>query len=301
MPRLTNIRRIRDTTNMYERVYCPADGEADQVVFDADVEIEGVTLGANASRLVPTRDIIGYVQVLPIGDGPLTAEQLNDLLIATGPIGGPIDCELNVAQSGLHMRLSRIEVDRTTTLAGTPQFVAVARGTAELPGAGQWTVAYLGPSEPEPHRLEPNRPIPLDPRQSGRRRGSPVSLCRSAASCIERPIRTPMYGLLFSAGAQRMLVPQPQVRWGDATIHGGSALLFADMYTLGGGVALFPRPDLCHPLPAGSALRITGRRKVRLDIPAQPGLVAGRVQGRGPLERTLSQSAALRVRSRFPP
>jgi hypothetical protein len=95
-----------------------------------------------------------------------------------------------------------------------------------------------------------------------------------------------------------MFVPQPQVRWGDATIYSGSTLLFADMYTLGGGVALFPRPDLCHPLPAGSALRVTGRRKVRLDIPAQPGLNPGEFKV-GLLERTLSQSAALRVRSRF--
>jgi hypothetical protein len=72
------------------------------------------------------------------------------------------------------------------------------------------------------------------------------------------------------------------------------------MYTLAGIVALFPRPDQCHRLPAGSALRITGRGKARLEIPAQLGLSAGEFKV-GPLERTLSQSAALRVRSRFRP
>lgn len=292
VPRLTGIRRIRDTTNMYER----GPVKLTQVVFDADVEIEGVTLGASASRLVPSRDIIGYVQVLPVG-GDLLDLDLNDLLIATGPIGGPIDCELNVAQSGLHMRLSRIEVDRTTTLAGNPQFVAVARGSVELPGAGQWTVAYRGPSEAEPHRLEADRPIPLIRANPA---GGVIPPYRFADP---RELHSPAnpdseYGLLHSTGAQRMFVPQPQVRWSDPTLYGGSMFLFADMYTLAGVVALFPRPDQCHPLPAGSALRITGRRKARLDIPIQAELGLGEFKV-GPLERTLSQSAALRVRSRF--
>lgn len=309
-PRLTNIRRIRDTANEYERVYPPVPGPGEtvrltQVVFDADVEIEGVTLGANDERLVPTRDIIGYVQVVPIGE-ELSRAQLADLLSATGPIGGPIDCELNVAQSGLHMRLSRFEVDRTTTVGGSPEFVLAARGSTELSGAGQWTFSRRGPSEPEPHRLDPNRPIPLIRANPvggvvpPYRFADPSELYRTANPHSD-------YGLLFSAGAQRMLLPQPQVRWGDATVHGGSALLFADMYTLGGGVALFPRPDQCHPLPTGSALRITGRRKMRLDIPAQPGpnagelLKPGEFQALGPSERTLSDGAALRVRSRFQP
>lgn len=298
VPRLTNIRRIRDTTNIYERGYPTETVKLTQVVFDADVEIEGVTLGANASRLVPTRDIIGYVQVLPVND-ELTAQQLNDLLIATGPIGGPIDCELNVAQSGLHMRLSRIEVDRTTTLASNPQFVAVARGSIELPGAGQWTVAYLGPSETEPRCLESDRPIPLI---RANPTGGVIPPYRFADPRELHRTTNPgsAYGLLHSTAAQRMFVPQPQVRWGDATIYSGATLLFADMYTLAGGVALFPRPDQCHPLPAGSVLRITGRRKAYLEIPSQPGLSAGEFKV-GPLERTLSQSAALRIRSRFRP
>jgi hypothetical protein len=303
VPRLTNIRRIRDTANIYERVYSIGPGNEErvkltQVLFDADIEIESVTLGANSARLVPARDIVGYVQVLPVGKD-LTAGQLNDLLIATGPLGGPIDCELNVAESGLHMRLARVEVDRTTTLAGNPQFVSVARGTIELPSAGQWTFTYRGPGEAEPHRLQSDQPIPLI-------RANPIG-------GVTRPYRfadppelhqetypSSEYGLLFSAGAQRMLIPQPQVRRSDANIYGGSTFLFADMYTLAGGVALFPRPDQCHPIPAGSKLRITGRNKVRLEVAAVPGLAANEFKV-GQLERTLSQSTALRVRSRFRP
>ncbi len=304
VPRLTNIRRIRDTTNVYERVYSPTETvRLVQVVFDADVEVEGVTLGANDERLVPAGDIVGYVQVLPVDTKgnitPLSAERLDDLLATTGPVGGPIDCALNVAQSGLHMRLSRVEVDRTATLAGNPQFVAAARGSAELAGAGQWTFTHRGPSEPEPHRLDANRPIPLIRANPvggvvpPYRFADPNELYRTANPHSE-------YGLLFSAGAQRMLIPQPQIRWGDATIHGGSTLLFADMYALAGGVAFFPRPEQCHPLPAGSVLRITGHRKVRLQIPAQSGLAPASFKV-GPLDRTLHQGAALRVRSGFLP
>jgi hypothetical protein len=84
----------------------------------------------------------------------------------------------------------------------------------------------------------------------------------------------------------------------DPTIYGGAPMLFADMYTLAGTLALFPRPDLCHPLPNGSVLRITGRGKLRLEIPPQPGLGPGEFKV-GPIERTLSKGAALRVRSRF--
>jgi len=298
IPRLTNIRRIRDTANFFERSYPGGKMKVAQVVFDADVQIEGVTLGANDSRLVPARDIVGYVQILPIG-ADLTAQQLNDLLIATGAIGGPIDCELNVAQSGLHMRLSRVEVDRTLTLANNPQFVAVARGTADLARAGEWTFVRRGAGEQELHRLETNQPVPLIRANPAGGVDAPYRIADALE--LHRPANpSSEYGLLHSSGAQRLLIPQPQMLWGDATIHSGAPMLFADMYSLAGGIALFPRPDRCHPLPAGSALRITGRSKVRLDVAAQPGLGAGEFKVSVP-ECTLSQSATMRMRSRFAP
>jgi hypothetical protein len=298
VPRLAGIRRIRETSNVFERAYPGGDVKLTQVLFDADVEIEGVTLGADGGKLVPARDIAGYVQVLPVG-ADLTPEQVNDLLAATGPIGGGIDCELNVAQSGLHMRLSRIEVDRTLTLANNPQFVAVARGMPELARAGQWTFAYRGLGEPEWHRLASNQPLPLIRANSAGQAPQPHRV--ADASELHRPsIPHTEYGLLHSSGAQRLLIPQPQFRWGEATIHAGAALLFADMYALAGGVALFPRPDRCHPLPAGSTVRITGRNKVRLEVAPQPGAAPGEFKP-SVGEYTLSQSATMRMRSRYAP
>jgi hypothetical protein len=298
VPGLASIRRIRETSNVFERAYPSGDVKLTQVFFDADVEIEGVTLGADGGGLVPARDIAGYVQVLPVG-ADLTPEQVNDLLAVTGPIGGGIDCELNVAQSGLHMRLSRIEVDWTLTLANNPQFVAVARGMPELARAGQWTFAYRGLGEQEWRRLDPNQPLPLIRANSAAQAPQPYRV--ADASELHRPSSPHTeYGLLHSSGAQRLLIPQPQVRWGEATIHSGAALLFADMYALAGGVALFPRPDRCHPLPAGSAVRMTGRNKVRLEVAPQPGAAPGEFKP-SVGEYTLSQSATMRMRSRYAP
>ncbi|WP_207483543.1 hypothetical protein [Arenibaculum pallidiluteum] len=307
VPRLANIRRIRDTSNTYQRVHPPGAGGGTvrlvQVLFDADVAVEGVTAGANGTRLVPAQDIVGYVQVAPVGaDGsivPLTAGQLDDLLATVGPVGGPVHCELDVAQSGLHMRLARIEVDRAGAPAGSPEFAAVGRGTIELPSAGQWTFAFRGSGETEARRLPPDRPIPLI--RANPAGGSDPPYRFAEPRELHRPVDPETeYALLHSAGAHRMLIPRPEIRRGDAVVHGGAPLLFADMYTLSGGVALFPRAEQCHPLPAGSVLRITGRRKARLEIPDQAGLPPGAFKV-GPLDRTLHQGAALRVRSAFRP
>ena len=302
-PRLTNIRRIRDTTNTYERVYGGELVKLVGVLFDADVEVEGVTLGANGEGRVPARDIAGYVQVSPTdGSGnltPLSVEQLSDLLQQTGAIGGPLDCELNIAQSGTHMRLSRLEVDRTETLGGGAQFAAVVRGAAELPLAGQWTFVYRRYDQQDFGPLEPSRPIPLI--RANAVAGAPAPPCRFADPSELHRLTHPKseYAVLWSGDAQRLLAPQPQLRFAEPVLHAGSALLFADMYALAmGGVAMFPRGDLTNPMPAGSTLRLTGRRRVRLEIPPQPGLAAGQFS-LAAAERTMSQSAAFRFRSRL--
>lgn len=298
-PRLTNIRRIRDTSIVYERDYSGLAVKLTQVTFDADVEIEGVTAGANASRLVPACDLVGYVQILPIGV-ELTVEQIDDLLAAKGPIGGPIDCEINVAESGLFMRLSRIEVDRTRTLGGQAQFVVVARGSTEVARAGQWTFGYRGAGEAEQRLLDPNQALPLI-------RANPVVVgarppYRFADASQLHRVNNPQseFALLHASGAQRLLIRQPHVRWGVSTVFGGAPLLFADMFAMAGIVSLFPRTDRCHPLPAGSALSITARGRVELVIPPQQGRGRGQF-GVGVYEFTMSESAGLRMHTRYLP
>ena len=298
--KLKHLRRIRDTTNVYTHTYTTSSGSTEvklaQVLFDADAQIEGVSRGANADGLVPTHDIVGYVQILPTGE-ELDPAHIDDLLAATGAIGGPIDCEIDIAKSGLPMRISRIEVNRTKSLGNAPQLVAIALGTTEIASAGEWTFLHRSTPGAGFDRLGVHHPIPLIRANAD---GMGIQPYRFAdAGALHHPTNPDNeYAVLQATGAQRMLIPQPQLRWGDAALHGGSALLFADMYTLSSAGALFPSPDRCHPLPAGSTVRITGRGKVRLDIPQQPNLRVGEFRV-GPLECKLSESAALRVRSRF--
>jgi hypothetical protein len=303
VPRLKNIRRNRHTTNDNERMVGGELVNLGGVVFDADVEVEGVTLGANGEGRVPACDLAGYVQVSPTDTKgnlkPLTPEQLSALLQQTGAIGGPLDCELNIAQSGMHMRLSRLEVDRTETLGGGAQFAAVVRGAPELPLAGQWTFVYRPHEQEDFGALEPARPIPLIRAEAS----AAPSPCRFADPSELHRLTNPKseYAVLWSGDAQRLLAPQPQLRFAEPLLHAGSALLFADMFALAmGGVAMFPRGDLTNPLPTGSTLRLTGRRRVRLEIPPQPGLAAGQFP-LGAADRTMSQSAAFRFRSRLHP
>ena len=229
-----------------------------------------------ATRRVPARDIVGYVHVARWIGGRISrphAEQLNDLLIATGPIGGAdrLRAERRAVRPAHAPFPHRGGSHHARSPAARSSWPS-ARGSAELPVAGQWTFAYRGPCDPEPHRSSPTAPIPLiraNPAEASRRA---LSLCRSERTASAANPHSDYW----TSALRRRAAPAHSAAAGRAgampLIHGGSPLLFADMYALGGGVALFPRADLCHPLPAGSALRITGRRKVRLDIPAQPGL-----------------------------
>jgi len=71
--RIVNVRNIRETSTVYQRVYPAAGGkpsvtvELVQVLLDGDYEVEDVTLGANSDKKVPVRGLVGYLQLQPIG------------------------------------------------------------------------------------------------------------------------------------------------------------------------------------------------------------------------------------------
>jgi hypothetical protein len=170
---LRAIRNVQDTTQIYTRTYPPGDPHNSNpdpsqpltvslavIRFDTDVEIEGVTAGANDAHLVPARDIVGYVQLEPSGV-PLTPGQLDDLLVDQAPVGGGLDCVFAIGASPLQIRTASFSADRTATGGGNPQVVVAARGTATLPQAGQWSFTYRLAAETEPHGLDPNAAIPL--------------------------------------------------------------------------------------------------------------------------------------------
>ena len=80
------------------------------VQFDADVEIEDAVQGAINGR-VPSKGIMGYVQLAPMGI-PLSPDALENLInYQFGAIGGPIDCVVDIAKNGQKMRLNRFDVN----------------------------------------------------------------------------------------------------------------------------------------------------------------------------------------------
>ena len=120
---------IRDTGRTYRR---PAPDPADDVImqevfFDADVLLESVISGAEHG-FVPSKGQRGFVQLSP-SQKPLTPQQFLDLLTSEGALGGPVDCVLDVGQSGQLMRLVQVNVNGVGDPGGTI-FVSVGHGVA---------------------------------------------------------------------------------------------------------------------------------------------------------------------------
>jgi hypothetical protein len=293
-----NIRNIRDTDQMYRRTYPAPTGEVQlaAVLFDADVAIEGVIAGANSEGRVPVRDIVGYVQLAPAGI-VLSDAQMDDLLKAKGPMGGAIDCVIDIGGSGLHMRLTQFALERALSASNQPQVVVAARGTVALPRVGQWGLTYRQTGDTEPHGLNPDAAIPLIQENSAvpgvaqpYRFADPAELFHPNAPAAE-------YGFLQSTDAQRLLIRMPKIEPGQHAITSAQPFLLADAYAMLGGVSLFPRPEACIPLPAGTTLEIKGSGRIRLSIPPQAGLPADSFTVTRPERLLTNQASSLTVRA----
>jgi len=293
------IRHIQDTTQIYTRTYPPGDPNNSNrdpgqpwtvslavIRFDTDVEVENVQAGANNSGRVPTRDIVGYVQLQPSGV-PLTPGQLDDLIVQQGAAGGALDCVFTIGASQLQMRTGSFAANRTTTGAGNPQLAVAARGSVILPQTGQWSFTYRLLAENEPHGLDPNAAIPLI--QQNPLAGAAQAYRFADAADLFQPISPAAeYGILQSSDAQRLLIRGPEIGPGQTAITSVNPFLLADVYALAGGVALFPREDLCIPLPANCSLQVPAAAQLRLVIPPQGGVPPESFIVGSPLERIVT-------------
>ena len=116
-----------------------------------------------------------------------------------------------------------------------------ARGTVELADAGEWSFAFHESPDPEPHQLPLDRPIPLI-------RANPVGNVIQPYRFAEpqelhQTHPSSQYSILQSTSAQRLLIPRPELHLNEPVVHPGAPMLFADMYTLAAGTALFPDPS----------------------------------------------------------
>ncbi len=160
-------REIRETT---QRIRLGSNVDLQAVYFDTDIAFANVVRGHGSEQqgpegvrigFVPARRQLGFVQLINPDTpqkSPLTPAQLSELLSKHGPVGGPIDCELDIGGSQQRMRLSSVySAVAPVAAGGDPQFAVVVYGAPELPREGQWSVVRmrkhpLDSPEPEPAR-----------------------------------------------------------------------------------------------------------------------------------------------------
>jgi hypothetical protein len=222
---------------------------------------------------------------------------MDDLLKEKGPMGGAIDCVINIGGSDQQMRLTQFALEGALTTSNKPQVVVAARGTVALPRVGQWSLTYRQTGENELRGLNPDAAIPLIQENSSvpgvaqpYQFSDPADLFRPNSPGAE-------YGLLQSTDAQRLLIRMPKIEPGQRAITSTQPFLLADAFAMLGGVSLFPRPEACLPLPAGATLEIKSPGRIRLSIPPQSGLPADTFSVTHPERILTTQAASLTVRT----
>jgi hypothetical protein len=284
--KIVNVVNIRDTGQFLDAGGVQVAG----VYFDGDLVIDGIAKGAGSDG-VPARNQVGYVQLTPeASGGPLTDVQYQQLIQKAGPLGGDIDCVVNVATSGLMMKIGRVGVGVTQGMGG-PEFVMTAWGSPQFPYGGQWSfLKQTGPGT-APELVDGDLGVPLiragavpapPPATSPYRFADPVDL-----AALTSP--TSDYGIVHATGTQRVFFPRPKIEANAPNqITSTVAPILADPYALANSVGLFPRTDAAIPFPdANYSLGISagGTIKLQLPSPSFPVTVG---------QRTISEAGSVR-------
>jgi hypothetical protein len=242
------VTNIRDTG---QRHTTPDGSELMAVRFDCALTIENAVLG-NGPDGVPALDQLGYVQLTdPPAHGQLAPDQYAELLDAVGPLGGPINCTIDIGGTGQRMRISTVGVAHSPGIGG-PEFVMTAWGSPVLPGGGQWSFLRQAASDPAPQTVDRDQGVPLvragvataaPPVTSPYRFADPSDLLHPDTPGTD-------YGLLHATGTQRLLFARPKIEaTGPHAVTSVRPPLLADPYALATATGPFPRVDACIPFP----------------------------------------------------
>jgi hypothetical protein len=277
-----NIREIRDTP---QRVHVNPSVELQVVYFDTDVAIENVARGhafegpgPHGQRVgfVPSQRQVGFVQLINLNSvqkTPLTPQQLAELLEKNAPVGGPVDCELNIAGSEQRMRAGSVYASVAPQPGGgDPHFAVAAFGAPDLPREGQWSVVRMRnapPDSPEPEPVDPRLGVPLI--RSGDtnlapsanphpyRFADPADLLKPTQPAVD-------YAFLFATQTFRVLFPRVKIEAGSRSITSNLAPVLADAYSMMRATGLFPRLKHALAFPSSAyELRILGAGRLRLS------------------------------------
>ena len=242
----------------------PAAGDAlgfelQPVYFDADVEIENVVsgfttkkIGGSDKKVVPSKKILGYVQVAPRGI-PISNTTLRDLIVVqAGSIGGPIDCEIDLAGAGQKMRVNRFDANNSFGANGSDIVFAIAgRGNVLLPKDGSWTMVKHERDSGEVSPVPANLSVPvirqgrLIKDNAGQKLDTPIQsvLLRVAdpADLLRAPVDdTVNYGFLQSTDTQKALFLTPAFEIGKKQLFSKTPPLFVDAFRIVNSKSIFP-------------------------------------------------------------
>jgi len=278
-----NVRNIRDlegASNVLTATPPPPAPYVDpfrfrKVLFDAEIGIDSrihVVAGGTVSNildaakkpitLVPSRDLIGYVQLSPVfeksipGDGYLPRlAQMASLIAQGGPFTPDLPCVMAVASlgalPGVGLRGTSVEVNMAVNGPNSPAVAAAVRGAPQLPRDGAWGVGKRGSNEAAPHLLPPNASIPLVQNAAD----TTAWHFADTADVLQLDNPDNIYSFLQSTGTQKVLFEKPTVPQTGVTSGGGgqvpgiqlpAAPNFGDMGALLNATGLFP--DIANAL-----------------------------------------------------
>jgi hypothetical protein len=217
-----------------------------EVRYDADLHLQPEPDNPAADGLVPIRNHVGYIQIMPVdvvaangefdGSGTVPGPaEFDALMKALGhTVGGPLDAAIKLGGT-LPMQLSSLEVARDSSNPVPPRFVLAASGSPGLPRAGQWAPVRIDGKTRDASPVDPRRGLPVI-----RRDGEAAFVFREAALAYQ-PAPATEFGLLMSTSSGRVLFPAPSVTPGQGTLV-SAAPLVADPYALTQASGAFPRP-----------------------------------------------------------
>jgi hypothetical protein len=200
--------------------------------------------------LVPARDLVGYVQLGPVGSLP-DSNALEGLFQQTGPITAAFSCIAQIgslgAAAGTTLRCAAIEGNMAIVSTGAspvPALGEALRSAPVLPHDGAWGFGQRKPTDPGPSALAHDFPVPIvqpttDPNNWHVADIGDVLRLDSPAN---------LYGILQDTGTQKLLFEQPSIPLLSAASPPGSVPgiqlpnppNFADVASLLNSTGLFP-------------------------------------------------------------
>lgn len=269
---LRALRRIRQIRELSTAPIVLADkSEWQEVRFDADADLAGLIAGGGPTG-APALGHTGYVQTKsPFGVIPGSPADVpgrtgfRALFDVTGPIGGPVDCRIQLGDT-LDMHLSSLLAD----FAAIPGFAAAderglgfavaAYGMPDLPSAGKWSAVRIDSLTSDISAIDAARGVPVS-RVDGR-----LFFFRDPADVHLETAATD-YGLLVTTPSSRVLFPKPTVDPGQPGRLSSDPPRIADPLALVQASGNFPRAAFTMAAREGAEFDISANNVWQLVDP----------------------------------